>query len=202
MREFPPVRLEDEEEEDKPDSMGKLVMEKLLEARTIMITRPITDKLAEKIYTQLAVLENLDESKPITVIINSPGGHADSGFGIYDMLRFCKCPIRSVVAGMCASAAVPPFVAGEKGQRYSLPNSRFLLHQPSTKARGDASDILITSKEINKLKVKYNEIMAEATGQTAEKIAEDADRDFWLSPAEAVEYGLVDKVITHRAEME
>ncbi len=202
MRDSVLTRLEDDEDEEEKNGGGKFVLEKLLEARTIMVTRPISDKLAEKIYAQLAILENIDQDKAITVIINSPGGHADSGFGIYDMLRFCKCPIRSIVAGMCASAAVPVFVAADKGQRFSLPNSRFLLHQPSTKARGDASDIMITANEINKLKRKYNEIMQEATGQDVDKITADSDRDFWMSPAEAVEYGLVDKVVTSRNELE
>lgn len=204
MRKFDLSRLDEEDEkeegEGKSDLSSKL-FEKLIEARTIMVTRPITDLLAEKIYAQLAILENIDSSKMITLIINSPGGHADSGFGIYDMLKFSPCPIRSVVAGMCASAAVPVFVAAKKGERLSLPNSRFLLHQPSTRARGDASDIAITASEINKLKLKYNLIMSEATGQSVEKLTADADRDFWLSPDDAVKYGLVDRVVRHRGEL-
>ncbi|MBI4575912.1 MAG: ATP-dependent Clp protease proteolytic subunit [Planctomycetes bacterium] len=193
---------EDEETEEKGEGMGGGLSRQLLEARTILISRPIDDRLARNVYAQLVLMENADPSRVITVIVNSPGGSADSGFGIYDMLVFSRCPTRSIVAGLCASAAVPVFLSAPKGQRYSLPNARFLLHQPSTGSMGTASDIEITAREIQRIKSRYNRIVAEATGKPEDRIAADADRDFWLEAEEAVQYGLVDRVIRHRGELD
>jgi ATP-dependent Clp protease protease subunit len=197
---------DDDEDEEKPPEkpMGpeeSRLMEKFLKARTILVSEPITSELAKRMYQNLILLEADDSEKPITVIINSPGGEADTGFGIYDMMRFVKPPVRTLVAGLCASAAVMVFLAADKGQRFSLPNSRFLLHQPSSATFGQASDLEIASREILKLRDRYNEVVAHETGRTLEKITEDADRDFWMAAVEAMEYGLVNKVVTRRMEM-
>ena len=133
--------------------------------------------------------------------MNSPGGSADSGFAIFDALRFFKPPIRTIVNGLCASAAVMVFLAAPKERRYSTPNSRFLLHQPSTMAMGQASDIEITAEEIVKLRERYNSIVGEETGRTEKEVTKDADRDFWMSPEECVKYGLVGKVIRDYKEL-
>jgi ATP-dependent Clp protease protease subunit len=138
---------------------------------------------------------------PIYVYVNSPGGSADSGFGMYDMLKFVEAPIVTIVCGLCASAGVTVFLGADKGKNYCTPNSRFLLHQPSTGAFGSASDVEITAKEINKIRDQYNKIVSEVTGKKIEEIAKDADRDFWLSAEEAVKYGLVSKIITSKAEL-
>src|SRR6185436_5576791 len=144
---------------------------------------------------RLLYLEQKDPKAEITVVVNSPGGSADSGFGIYDMMKFISCPIKAICAGLCASAAVLIFLGGAKGRRYMLPNSRFLLHQPSTQAFGQASDMEITANEILRTRKKYAEIVAKEIGSTAEKVEADSNRDFWLSSDECKKYGLVDKII-------
>ncbi len=173
----------------------------LKDTRTILISDGVDRDLMKKTVAKLLYLEHADPKAPITVIVNSPGGDADSGFGIYDMLKFVTPPVRTVVAGLCASAGVIIFLGGDKGQRYSLPHSRFLIHQPSTGTQGQASDIEITAKEIMKTRDRYNSIVSSETGVDAEKIAEDANRDFWLSATESLEYGLVDKIITSHDEI-
>ncbi len=178
--------------------------ERMIKSRTILISTEISSDLVDKVIKHLVVMEEEDKEKPISVYINSPGGGADSGFAIYDMLRFVKPSIRTICSGMCASAGVIIFLAGGKGERLSLPNSRFMIHEPRylSTAYGQASDIAIIAKELIKLKDRYNTIIAEATGKSVEQIAKDVQRDFWLSPTESVEYGLVDRVINSRDELE
>jgi ATP-dependent Clp protease protease subunit len=199
---------EDDDDEETPESEkgpmseeGRLT-EKFLRARTILISEAITSELAKRVYQNLILLESDHPEKPLTIIINSPGGEADTGFGIYDMIRFVRPPVRTIVAGLCASAAVMVYLAAPKEERLSLPNSRFLLHQPSSATFGQASDLEIASREILKLRDRYNEVVAHETGKTLEQITEDADRDFWMSAHEAMEYGLVARVITNRAELD
>lgn len=197
MQTTPVVMNTENEEEKDVNNLAK----KLLKARVIMISEPITDKLARQV-TGLAILMQEDNAKePITVYVNSPGGSADSGFAIYDILRFVTPPVRTICTGLCASAAVLIYLATEKKSRYSLPNSRFLLHQPSTSLFGTASDIEINANEIIKLRERYNRIVAEETQKSLEKINADADRDFWLSAEEAIEYGLVGKVVSSHKEL-
>lgn len=194
LRLMPNEEDEKKKEKDKDDDIG-FVGKRLLKARTILVSEPVTPKLARNMAAQLIVLQDADPETPITLYVNSPGGSADCGFAIYDMLRFVKPPIRTICNGLCASAAVLIYLAADKKRRFALPNSRFLLHQPSTQMMGSASDIEINANEILKLRQRYNEIVGEETGRKADQITKDADRDFWLSPSEAVEYGLVGKVI-------
>lgn len=199
---------DDDDEDDTPPPekpatmMDSKVTEKFLKARTILVSEPITSELAKRIYQSLILLEADDPEKLITLILNSPGGEADTGFGIYDMMRFVRPPVRTIVAGLCASAAVMVFLAAPKEHRLSLPNSRFLLHQPSSSTFGQASDLEIASREILKLRDRYNEVVAHETGKSIDKITEDADRDFWMSAQEAKEYGLVTAVVQNRAELD
>jgi ATP-dependent Clp protease protease subunit len=196
-------RLSDDDEVEAVEKQPSMLIEKhLLDARVIMCTGPVTDKMAREITTRLLVMEAQDPDKAVTVMINSPGGSADSGFAIYDILRFVATPIRTVVNGLCASAGILIHLAGDKGQRFCLPESRFMIHQPSTVGQGTASDLDITAKEILKLRVRYNKIIADAAGTTPERVVEDAHRDFWLNAAESLEYGIVDRVITRRAELD
>jgi ATP-dependent Clp protease protease subunit len=201
-----PIRADEDDDEGGEESKSKggepKLMAKFLRARTILVSEPITSGLARRIYQNLILLEADDSERLITVVINSPGGEADTGFGIYDMIRFVRPPVRTIVAGLCASAAVMVFLAAPKDHRLSLPNSRFLLHQPSTASFGQASDLEIASREILKLRDRYNEIVAHETGRTLEKVTEDADRDFWMSAQEAESYGLVHRVVTHRSELD
>lgn len=193
---------EDEEEDSGKDQEDSRMTEKFLKARTILISEAITSDLAKRIYQSLILLESEDPEKMITVVINSPGGEADTGFGIYDMMRFVRPTVRTLVSGLCASAAVMVFLAAPREQRLSLPNSRFLLHQPSSANFGQASDLEIASREILKLRDHYNQIVARETGRTIERVTEDTDRDFWMSAEEAREYGLVTRVVENRRELD
>lgn len=187
--------------ENESDREERTLIKRLLHARVIMISEAITDKLARNVATQCILMQESDSTSPITVYINSPGGSADSGFAIYDILRFVTAPVRTICTGLCASAAVLIYLATEKHNRYALLNSRFLLHQPSTSLFGTASDIEISANEIIKLKERYNGIIAHETHKTVEQINKDADRDFWLNATAAQEYGLVGKIIKSYSEI-
>ena len=206
-----PGRLDDDDEEEEDESPGgrgeskdiaAYVDKALLKSRMLMITGPISDALARFVSSRLLVMEAAHPEKPITVFINSPGGSADSGFAIYDMIRFVRPPVRTVVNGLCASAAILVHLAGRKGQRYCLPESRFLIHQPSTYGRGTASDLDITAREIIKLRERYNKIIAQETGQNEQRVLTDAARDFWLNAKEALDYGVVNKVVRGHGDLD
>jgi ATP-dependent Clp protease protease subunit len=195
---------EDEGEEGKEGDKKKRapMNDRLLEARTLIIAEEVTDALYRKVATMLTLLERKDGKAPITAFINSPGGSADSGFAIYDLFRFSPCPIVTVANGVVASSAVLIFLGGAQGKRVSMPNARFLLHQPSTATRGQASDIDITAREISKIRRRYNEIVAECTGRAFDLIEKDSDRDFWLSAKEAVDYKLANRIVNRRSELD
>ncbi len=190
----------DNKDEDKKN--GNALEQEMLKTRSIMISEEVSEELAKKVYAQLLLLNQRSNEDPIYIYINSPGGDADSGFGIYDMLKFIEAPVITVVCGLCASAAVTIFLGADNGKNYSTPNSRFLLHQPSTGVQGSASDMEITANEINKTRERYNAIVSEVSGKSMEQLKKDADRDFWMSPEEAVEYGLVSKIISKREQAE
>ncbi len=185
------LMAENKDDKEAPDSLGR----RLLKTRTILVSEVVSDKLARAVTAQLLLMQEDDAAKPITVYVNSPGGSADSGFAIFDILRFVKPPIRTVVTGLSASAAILIGLAAKREHRYGLPNSRFLLHQPSTSVFGSATDISINAEEILKLRQRYNEIVAEETGRKVDKVTQDADRDFWLDAGGALDYGLVGKII-------
>lgn len=205
-------RLDDDDDDDDDDDeperetrgggngLGRLT-HRLLESRTIVVAEVVTDALYRKVAGMVTVLENMDPGKPITVLVNSPGGSADSGFAIYDLLRFSACPVRTIANGVVASSAVLIYLGADDDKRFSLPHSRFLLHQPSTAARGQASDLEITAREIVKLRQRYNKIVERHTGRPLEQIEKDSDRDFWLSAPEAVEYGLAKRLVEKRTEL-
>lgn len=197
-----PFRLEEDESDAKPAQPGVFIEKHLIESRTLLVFGPITDRLAKACAERLFVMEEQDPETPIQVVINSPGGSADSGFAIYDVLRFVRPPIRTIVNGLCASAGILVHLAGDKGMRFTLPESRFMIHQPSTAGRGTASDLDITAREVIKLRERYVRIIADGTGRDPEKILEDARRDFWLNASEALEYGLVDKVLARRDDLD
>jgi len=189
-----------EHDEDR-EGLGRKVEDRLLKSRTIILSQPIDDQIARKVIAQLLVLEGEDPEKEITLIVNSPGGSADSGFAIYDLARFVAPPVRTICSGLCASAAVIIYLAAPKGKRLALPNARFLIHQPSTMAYGTASDIAITAREILALKKRYNVIVAQETGKTLAQVDKDVNRDFWLSAEEAKAYGLVDRIVERRKDV-
>lgn len=197
---------DDDDHEDGKDEKkkggGRGLNDKLLDARTLILAEEVSDALYRKVATMLTLLERKDSKAPITAFVNSPGGSADSGFAIYDLFRFSPCPIVTVANGVVASAAVTIFLGGAQGKRLTMPNARFLLHQPSTATRGQASDIDITAREIVKIRRRYNEIVAECTGRNLEIVEKDSDRDFWLSAREAVDYKLANRIVSRRAELE
>jgi ATP-dependent Clp protease, protease subunit len=195
---------DDDDTDGKDDKKkgGRGLSDRLLETRTLIVAEEVTDSLYRKVATTLTLLERKDKKAPITVFINSPGGSADSGFAIYDLFRFSPCPITTVANGVVASSAVLIYLGGSEGRRLTMQNARFLLHQPSTATRGQASDIDITAREISKIRRRYNEIVSACTGRALEKVEHDSDRDFWLTAAEAVEYKLAQRLVSRRAELD
>ena len=193
---------DDESSEKKAGKKGGGIDAKLLEARVLIIADEVSDALYRRVATMLTLLERKDKKAPITAFVNSPGGSADSGFAIFDLFRFSPCPITTVANGVVASAAVLIYLGAPQGRRVSLPNARFLLHQPSTATRGQATDIDITAREIAKLRRRYNEVVSEATGKNIDVVEKDSDRDFWLTAQEAVDYKLGNRLITSRSQLE
>lgn len=188
---------EEEEEEAQPGGQGEFVVRSLIKARTILISDPIDHKLTTRVIAQLLLMDSDDPEKPITILINSPGGSADDGFAIYDLIRFIRPPVRIVSVGLSASAATVIMLAAEKGNRFALPNARIMIHQPSMRMVGTAEDVKRTAEQILILRERINELYAQETGQPLDKVVEDTDRDYWMSAQEAVKYGLISKVVTH-----
>ncbi|WP_337022853.1 MULTISPECIES: ATP-dependent Clp protease proteolytic subunit [unclassified Pantoea] len=176
------------------------LMEHLINTRKIFITGTVDEKMAKEVVQHLHILAALSD-RPITIFINSPGGHAESGDMIFDAIRFITPEVIMIGSGCVASAGALIYVAANKANRYALPNTRFLLHQPSGGMQGPASNMQIYSNEIVRMKNRLNHIFADATGQAIEKIEQDTQRDFWLSAEQAVEYGLVSKVIVTEQEI-
>lgn len=197
------VRMYEEEEQDdktKELPLGKETEANLFKSRSIFIYGPITQELAQKVCTQLVALAAANDDD-IRIYVNSPGGHVESGDSIHDMIKFIKPKVWMIGTGWVASAGALIYVAAPKEQRICLPNTRFLLHQPSGGTRGMASDIEIQAREIIKMNERLNKIMSAATGQPYEKIAADTDRDYWLSAEEAKAYGLVSRIVTSQSEI-
>ena len=182
------------EEDDKNRKVPGLE-ERLFKARTVLIYGAINQKLAETFSARLLALA-ADSDEPIDIYINSQGGHVESGDTIHDMIKFVKPPVRVIGTGWVASAGALIYAAAKPENRYSLPNTRYMLHQPSGGARGTASDIAISAKEIVQTRLRLNEIFAQATGQPLDRIQRDTERDYWMSAQQAKEYGLVSKIIS------
>lgn len=194
------IYLDDEKEETKKTEAPDALAEKFLKTRQILLSGEINKELAEKFNKQLLLLE-ADSNKPVYVYIDSPGGDVSAGFAIYDMIRFVKCPVVLIGNGLIASAAALILLAVPQNMRVGLPNSEYLIHQPLSGMRGTATEIQIHAANIKKTKAKINKIIAEATGKDLKKVEADTDRDYWLDAEEALEYGLISKVISNRAEL-
>ena len=171
------------------------IYSRLLKDRIIMLSGEVNDAVASSIVAQLLFLEAQDPDKDIYFYINSPGGVITSGFSIFDTMNYIKPDIVTICIGQAASMGAFLLAAGTKGKRYALPNSRIMIHQPLGGAQGQSTDIQIQAKEIQRMRDTLNEILAERTGKTAEQIEQDTERDNFMSAAEAVEYGLIDKVL-------
>jgi len=195
------IKMQEKETEKKEIPIDKNIAKELFEDRTIIISQEIDHKLTNRIISQLLVLNKKDPKALIKIFINSPGGSADDGFAIFDMIKFIEAPVKIIAAGLTASAATLVMLAAKKENRLAMPNARLMLHQPMSGVRGTVSDIQITAEEIIKLRERANKIISEETGQPLEKVQVDTDRDFWLSPEEAKKYGLVGKVIKSLSEI-
>ena len=176
------------------------IYSRLLRERVIFFVGPVNDQSANLVVAQLLFLESENPEKDISLYINSPGGSVYAGMAIYDTMQFVKPDVSTLCTGLAASMGAFLLAAGTKGKRFTLPNSRIMIHQPSGGAQGQASDIQIQAREILDLRERLNRILAENTGQPVERIAVDTERDNFMSAEDAVSYGLVDKVMTSRAE--
>lgn len=194
------MRLDDEPEAGPMSEPNAFLEEALFKARTIMLTGGVDDKLARRVCERLLAL-SAESSDPILLVVSSPGGHVESGDMIHDMIKFVGAPVKILGSGWVASAGALIYSAAKPENRYALPNTRFLLHEPRGGVGGQASDVEIQVREIVRMRERLNRIFAEATGQTYEKIVADTDRDYWMSAEEAVKYGLVSKIVRHHSEI-
>jgi ATP-dependent Clp protease protease subunit len=174
------------------------IYSRLLRERVIFLVGPVNDQSANLVVAQLLFLESENPDKDISLYINSPGGSVSAGMSIFDTMQFIKPDVSTLCMGMAASMGSFLLMAGAKGKRFALPNSKIMIHQPSGGAQGQATDIEIHAREILKTREQLNKIYADRTGQSFEKICSDMERDFYMSPTEALDYGLIDKVIEKR----
>ena len=199
-------RMDDDDDDEREDAtpkpsaapVGALVQKKFLEQRKIFLWGAVTDETAKDLTEKLLYLEAVGPGKEITFYINSPGGSITAGMAVYDTIKIITSPVKVVVSGMAASMGSILLSAAKKGNRYIFPHARVLIHQPLISGRmvGPASDINIQAKEMEKLRVELNQILATASGQTYDKVAKDSDRDFYLNAEEAIAYGLADHIVT------
>lgn len=203
------VRLdEDDDQDDEPraprpnvTALSEGIRERLFKSRTLIISGEVTQRLAADVMGQLLAMSAVADD-PITIFINSQGGHVESGDTIHDIIRYIKAPVRMIGTGWVASAGALIYVAVPLNQRFSLPNTRFLLHQPAGGARGTASDVEIEAREILKMRERLNRVFAERTGQPVERIEDDTRRNFWLDANAAKEYGIVGRIIENVKELD
>ena len=184
---------------DMPMTSGP-VQNALFKSRTVLVFGEIDMRLAERVTAQLTAL-SAENNEPIRILINSPGGHVESGDTIHDMIRFCGAPVTVIGTCWVASAGAHIFLGAEKERRLCLPNTRFLLHQPAGGMRGQASDIQIEAEQIIRMRDRVNRMISEETGQPIEKIVKDTQRNFWMNAEEAVEYGIVSRIIKNTTEV-
>jgi ATP-dependent Clp protease, protease subunit len=200
---------EEEEEDDGPQrpprpnasALSEGIRERLFKARTLIISGEVTQRLAADVMGQLLAMAAVSDDR-ITIFINSQGGHVESGDTIHDIVRFIKAPVRMIGTGWVASAGALIYVAVPLERRFSLPNTRFLLHQPAGGARGTASDVEIEAREILKMRGRLNRVFAERTGQPVERIEDDTRRNFWLDAESAKGYGLVGSIVQNVTELD
>ena len=186
---------------DRPNALTEGIRERLFKSRTLIISGGIDQQLTSNIIGQLLAMSG-ESDKPINMFVNSQGGHVEAGDTIHDVIRFIKPRVRMIGTGWVASAGALIYVAAAKEERYCLPNTRFLLHQPAGGAGGTAADIAIEAHEIIKMRARINQIFARETGQPIERIESDTHRNFWLDAQQAVEYGLVNRIINSIDELD
>jgi ATP-dependent Clp protease protease subunit len=193
--------FDDDDENKKKDAGPDPFASRLLKTRTIMLCGEINKELSETVIKQLLLMEGDDAEKPVKLFIDSPGGDADAGYAIFDMLRFVKPPVTAIGMGLVASAAAIVCLAVPKERRIGLPNSHYLIHQPLSGIRGVATDIEIHARELDKLREKINRMIAKETGQPFEQVSHDTERDYWMDAEEAVKYGMLSRIVTSATEL-
>ncbi|MDR2596618.1 MAG: ATP-dependent Clp protease proteolytic subunit [Treponema sp.] len=191
---------DDDTTEEKETNWQDVLTGKMLKTRTILLSGEIRKGLAEKTIRQLLLMEATGDD-PVRIFIDSPGGDADAGYAIFDMIRFIKPPVWTIGMGLVASAAAIIQLAAPKERRVGLPNSHYLIHQPLSGIRGVATDIEIHAKELEKLREKINRLIADETGNPFEQVEKDTDRDYWMNASEAVNYGLISRIVSKREEI-
>ncbi|MDH6363737.1 ATP-dependent Clp protease protease subunit [Enterococcus sp. PF1-24] len=190
---------EEETATPKGDSL-EMYKKKLLEQRTVLIYGEINQDLAKEVTSQLLLLAAIND-EPITIYINSQGGHVEAGDTIHDMIKFIKPEVKIVGTGWVASAGITIYLGAKKENRYSLPNTRYMIHQPMGGVQGQSTEIEIEAKEIIRMRGRINQLIADATGQPLERVEKDTDRNYWLTVDEAIDYGIVNRVIATSAEL-
>ncbi|MCK4516903.1 MAG: ATP-dependent Clp protease proteolytic subunit [Spirochaetaceae bacterium] len=192
---------DDEEKGSGHEKENFAFMEKMLKTRTILLSGEIDKPLAERVIRQLLLLEDMND-EPVKVFIDSPGGDADAGFAILDMMRFVKPPVFTIGMGLVASAGALILLAAPKERRLGLPNSHYLIHQPLSGMRGVATDIEIHANEMERMHARINALISEETGKSLKQVMKDTDRDFWMNSEEAQSYGLLSRIIVNRDELD
>ncbi|EOL50705.1 ATP-dependent Clp protease proteolytic subunit [Enterococcus caccae] len=192
--------MSEQEKVNEGQRQPDLLTEKMIGTRTIIISGEINEQLAKEVCTQLLLLESIN-NEPINLFISSNGGHVDSGYLIFDMINFIEPKVNIIGSGWVVSAGALIYLSSEKDRRYCLPNTRFMIHEPSGGTQGQSSDMEITAKEIIRTREKINQLIAKETGKDIEQVKKDTARDYWLSAEEALDYGIVHKIIKHRSEI-
>ena len=196
------IYLDDESEDEKKAGKPDVFAQEFLKTRQILLSGEINKESAENFNKQLLIMESNNRELPVYVYIDSPGGDVSAGFAIYDMIRFVSCPVILIGNGLIASAAALILLSVPKERRVGLPDSEYLIHQPLSGMKGTATEIQIHAANLAKTKEKLNKIISEATGTDLEKVKVDTERDYWLNAEEALEYGLISKIISNRKERE
>ncbi len=193
--------LNENEDKEKKAENSEALTEKFLKTRQIILSGEVNKELAAKIVRELFILEADDSEKPIYIYIDSPGGDVDSGFAIFDAIRFVSCPVYIIGIGLIASAAALILLSVPKENRFGFEYSRYLIHQPLSEMRGVATDVEIYAKEMENTRAVINQIISEQTGQSLQKVTQDTERDYWLGAKEAIEYGLISKIVKNRSDL-
>ncbi|MEX2131212.1 MAG: ATP-dependent Clp protease proteolytic subunit [Pseudohongiellaceae bacterium] len=188
------------DKDDKENEQSDFFDKKLFKSRAVTLFGEINDKLARQVTERLLALAS-ESDEPINIYISSPGGHVESGDVVYDMIKFIKPKVRVIGTGWVASAATTIYLSANRENRFALPNTRFLIHQPLGGSRGDATDIKIQAEQIIKTRARINKLIADETGQPLERVARDTNRDYWMSVEEAMEYGIVNRLIKSATEL-
>lgn len=191
---------DDDKKENEGGNVTQMMQQKLLDSRSIIISGEINQTLTEKVVTQLLLLQGISDA-PIKIYLNSQGGHVEAADTIHDIIKFIKPEVHIIGTGWVASAGITIFLAAKKEHRYALPNTRFMIHQPLGGVRGQASDIEIEAKEIIRMLERVNRLIADATGQLVEKVKQDTDRNYWMNPQEAIDYGIVSRVVNSYGDL-